>query len=57
MIGIVVEWECFDKFGWFLLGVIVKLKFGLFGCNYGCVVYEVFKGGLDFIKDDENINF
>ena len=29
---------------------------GLSGRNYGRVVYEALKGGLDFIKDDENIN-
>jgi ribulose-bisphosphate carboxylase large chain len=26
------------------------------GRNYGRVVYEALKGGLDFTKDDENIN-
>jgi ribulose-bisphosphate carboxylase large chain len=29
---------------------------GLSGRNYGRVVYEALKGGLDFVKDDENIN-
>jgi ribulose-bisphosphate carboxylase large chain len=29
---------------------------GLSGKNYGRVVYEALKGGLDFTKDDENIN-
>jgi len=28
----------------------------LSGKNYGRVVYEALKGGLDFVKDDENIN-
>lgn len=56
VIGIVVECEWLNVFGCLLLGVMVKFKLGLLGCNYGCVVYEVLKGGLDFIKDDENIN-
>jgi ribulose-bisphosphate carboxylase large chain len=34
----------------------VKPKLGLSGRNYGRVVYEALKGGLDFTKDDENIN-
>ena len=29
---------------------------GLSGKNYGRVVYEALRGGLDFVKDDENIN-
>src|SRR5690606_23073375 len=33
-----------------------KPKLGLSGRNYGRVVYEALKGGLDFVKDDENIN-
>ncbi len=33
-----------------------KPKLGLSGKNYGRVVYEALKGGLDFVKDDENIN-
>jgi ribulose-bisphosphate carboxylase large chain len=41
-------------------GVIVERerldKLGLSGKNYGRVVYEGLKGGLDFLKDDENIN-
>jgi ribulose-bisphosphate carboxylase large chain len=39
-----------------LLGATVKPKLGLSGKNYGRVVYEALKGGLDFTKDDENIN-
>ena len=54
--GIVVERERLDKFGRPLLGATVKPKLGLSGRNYGCVVYEGLKGGLDFTKDDENIN-
>src|ERR1035437_3491923 len=54
--GIVVERERMDKFGRPLLGATVKPKLGLSGRNYGRVVYEALKGGLDFTKDDENIN-
>jgi len=54
--GIVVERERLDKFGRPLLGATVKPKLGLSGRNYGRVVYEALKGGLDFCKDDENIN-
>src|ERR1700722_2623641 len=54
--GIVVERERLDKFCRPLLGATVKPKLGLSGKNYGRVVYEALKGGLDFTKDDENIN-
>ncbi|HET7702308.1 MAG TPA: form I ribulose bisphosphate carboxylase large subunit [Candidatus Limnocylindrales bacterium] len=54
--GIVVERERLDKFGRPLLGATVKPKLGLSGRNYGRVVYEALAGGLDFTKDDENIN-
>lgn len=54
--GIVVERERLDKFGRPLLGATVKPKLGLSGRSYGRVVYEALKGGLDFTKDDENIN-
>ena len=54
--GIVVERECLDKFGRPLLGATVKLKLGLSGKNYGRVVLEGLKGGLDFLNDDENTN-
>ncbi len=54
--GIVVERERLDKFGRPLLGATVKPKLGLSGKNYGRVIYEGLKGGLDFLKDDENIN-
>src|SRR5271163_490091 len=54
--GIVVERERLDKFGRPLLGATTKPKLGLSGRNYGRVVYEALKGGLDFAKDDENIN-
>ena len=54
--GLIVERERMDKFGRPLLGATVKPKLGLSGKNYGRVVYEGLKGGLDFLKDDENIN-
>jgi len=54
--GIVVERERLDKFGRPLLGATIKPKLGLSGKNYGRVVFEALKGGLDFTKDDENIN-
>jgi ribulose-bisphosphate carboxylase large chain len=54
--GIVVERERLNCFGRPLLGATVKPKLGLSGRNYGRVVYEALKGGLDFTKDDENIN-
>jgi len=54
--GLVVERERLDKFGRPLLGATTKPKLGLSARNYGRVVYEGLKGGLDFLKDDENIN-
>lgn len=54
--GIIVERERLNCFGRPLLGATVKPKLGLSGKNYGRVVYEGLKGGLDFLKDDENIN-
>lgn len=54
--GIVVERERLDKFGRPLLGATIKPKLGLSGKNYGRVVYEALKGGLDYTKDDENIS-
>ena len=54
--GLVVERERMDKYGRPFLGATVKPKLGLSGKNYGRVVYEGLRGGLDFLKDDENIN-
>ena len=54
--GIVMEREYLDKFGRPILGATVKPKLGLSAKNYGRVVYEALGGGLDFTKDDENIN-
>jgi ribulose-bisphosphate carboxylase large chain len=54
--GIVVEREMLNKHGRPLLGATVKPKLGLSARNYGRVVYEALRGGLDFTKDDENMN-
>merc|ERR1711897_69808 len=54
--GLIVERERMDKFGRPLLGATVKPKLGLSGKSYGRVVLEGLRGGLDFLKDDENIN-
>ncbi|MDQ4071496.1 MAG: ribulose-bisphosphate carboxylase large subunit [Actinomycetota bacterium] len=54
--GVVMEREYLDKFGRPLLGATTKPKLGLSAKNYGRVVYEALRGGLDFTKDDENIN-
>ncbi len=54
--GIVMERELLNKYGRPLLGATVKPKLGLSARNYGRVVYEACRGGLDFTKDDENIN-
>ena len=39
-----------------MLGATVKPKLGLSARNYGRAMYEACRGGLDFTKDDENIN-
>jgi len=54
--GIVMEREMINKFGRPLLGATTKPKLGLSAKNYGRIVYEALRGGLDFVKDDENIN-
>jgi ribulose-bisphosphate carboxylase large chain len=54
--GIVMEREYLDKFGRPLIGATTKPKLGLSAKNYSRVVYEALRGGLDFTKDDENIN-
>jgi len=54
--GIIQEREMINKYGRPLLGATVKPKLGLTPRNYGRVVYEALRGGLDFTKDDENIN-
>jgi ribulose-bisphosphate carboxylase large chain len=54
--GIVMEREMINKYGRPLLGCTVKPKLGLSPRNYGRIVYEALRGGLDFTKDDENMN-
>jgi len=54
--GIQVERDRLNKYGRALLGCTIKPKLGLSAKNYGRVVYEALRGGLDFTKDDENIN-
>jgi hypothetical protein len=39
-----------------MLGCTIKPKLGLSAKNYGRAVYECLRGGLDFTKDDENVN-
>ena len=50
-----MEHEYLNKFGRPLLGATVKPKLGS-RPRYGRVIYEALRGGLDFTKDDENIN-
>ncbi len=54
--GIQVERDKLNKHGRPLLGCTIKPKLGLSAKNYGRAVYECLRGGLDFTKDDENIN-
>ncbi len=54
--GIQVERDMLNKYGRPLLGCTIKPKLGLSAKNYGRLVYEALAGGLDFTKDDENIN-
>ncbi|OYX05487.1 MAG: ribulose-bisphosphate carboxylase large subunit [Thiotrichales bacterium 32-46-8] len=54
--GIQVERDMLNKYGRPLLGCTIKPKLGLSAKNYGRAVYECLRGGLDFTKDDENVN-
>jgi len=54
--GIQVERDKMNKYGRALLGCTIKPKLGLSAKNYGRAVYECLRGGLDFTKDDENVN-
>jgi ribulose-bisphosphate carboxylase large chain len=54
--GIQVERDKINKYGRGLLGCTIKPKLGLSAKNYGRAVYECLRGGLDFTKDDENVN-
>ncbi|KAL8267628.1 hypothetical protein R6Q59_001426 [Mikania micrantha] len=54
--GIQVERDKLNKYGRPLLGCTIKPKLGLSAKNYGRACYECLRGGLDFTKDDENVN-
>ncbi|KAK4338971.1 hypothetical protein RND71_040433 [Anisodus tanguticus] len=54
--GIQVERDKLNKYGLPLLGCTIKPKLGLSTKNYSRAVYECLHGGLDFTKDDENVN-
>ncbi|CAI9272095.1 unnamed protein product [Lactuca saligna] len=54
--GIQVERDILNKYGHPLLGCTIKPKLGLSAKNYGRDVYKCLRGGLDFTKDDENVN-
>ena len=54
--GIQVERDKLNKYGRPFLGCTIKPKLGLSAKNYGRAVYEALRGGLDFTKDDENVN-
>lgn len=54
--GIQVERDIMNVYGRPLLGCTIKPKLGLSAKNYGRAVYECLRGGLDFTKDDENVN-
>ncbi|KAM7482109.1 hypothetical protein LguiB_006692 [Lonicera macranthoides] len=54
--GIQVERDKLNKYGRPPLGCTIKPKLGLSTKNYGRAVYECLRGGLDFTKDDENVN-
>ena len=54
--GVQVERDRLNKYGRGFLGCTIKPKLGLSAKNYGRAVYECLRGGLDFTKDDENVN-
>ena len=54
--GIQVERDKLNKYGRPMLGCTIKPKLGLSAKNYGRACYEGLRGGLDFTKDDENVN-
>ncbi len=54
--GIQVERDIMNKYGRAMLGCTIKPKLGLSAKNYGRAVFECLRGGLDFTKDDENVN-
>ena len=54
--GLVMERQYLNKYGRPLLGRTTKPKLGLSARNYGRVVSEALRSGLDFTEDDENID-
>ncbi|MFS7912240.1 putative ribulose-bisphosphate carboxylase [Helianthus anomalus] len=54
--GIQVERDKLNKYGRPLLGCTIKPELGLSAKNYGRACYECLRGGLDFTKDNENVN-
>ena len=54
--GIQSERDRLNKYGRSFLGCTIKPKLGLSAKNYGRACYECLRGGLDFTKDDENVN-
>ena len=51
-----MERDRLGKYGRPLVGATIKPKLGLSPKVYSRAVYECLRGGLDFTKDDENIN-
>ncbi|XVF80793.1 hypothetical protein PTKIN_Ptkin15bG0103600 [Pterospermum kingtungense] len=49
-------WDGFHSGPYQALGCTIKPILGLSAKNYGRAVYECLRGGLDFTKDDENVN-
>ena len=54
--GIITEREHLNTYGRPLLGATIKPKLALSANNYGRIIYEALRGGLDFTKDDRSIN-
>ncbi len=54
--GIEVERDKMNKYGRPMLGCTLKPKLGMSAKQYGRACYEALRGGLDFTKDDENVN-
>ncbi|KAK8303077.1 hypothetical protein V6Z11_D04G126300 [Gossypium hirsutum] len=51
-----VERDKLNNYGHPVLRCTIKPKLGLSAKNYGGAVYECLRGGIDFTKDDENVN-
>ncbi|CAN6483031.1 unnamed protein product [Victoria cruziana] len=54
--GIQVERDKLNKYGHPLLECTIQPKLELSAKNYGRAIYECLHSGLDFTKDDENMN-